>query len=61
MSEKPEVPMYSTFRGVRLEDMSREDLIEAVVYLGKWNETLIKGAQDDREMFGRIMKSARPQ
>jgi hypothetical protein len=60
MSEKPEVPMVHFYHGQRVDEMSREDLIRAVIWLGEWNRTLTQGAQQDREMFGRIMKSARP-
>lgn len=54
------IPMVHWYKGRRLEDMSKEQLIEAVIELGKWNQTLIDGGRADREMFGRIVKSMRP-
>lgn len=35
MTHEPEIPMVHYWRGKRVEEMTREELIEAVVELGK--------------------------
>lgn len=59
MSEKTEVPVIAWYMGQRVDEMSREDLIAAVIHLGRRNQDFCEGATADRLMFSRIMKSAR--
>lgn len=55
-----DIPKLYYWRGKPLDAMSREELIEALIDQYQLTELFAEGARADRQMFGRIMESARP-
>lgn len=56
MTDKPEIPMIHYYRGVQLEEMSREQLIEAVIELGKMYEDSLASSIRTAEFFCDVFK-----